>query len=155
MTWKEEAGRDARPIIASFAANCECPFPRAIAVTLIAFIPAVVLLFLLFRWPLSRVFLSAFLPLYLMLPGYFFWKVPLLPPITVTDATLLPMGLAVLVVHWRDWRFTRTDVPLLLFLISFGVADLTHGRTTVGMTAHPDREELMDIPYFARGMLWH
>lgn len=100
---------------------------------LIALIPTAVILVMLFRWPLPRVFLGIFLPLYFVLPSDFYWKAPFLPPITITEAVLLPMGVAVAITRASHWRFTRADIPIALFLVATFVADLSAHRTTIAI----------------------
>ena len=98
---------------------------------IIALIPTVICIIALFRISVQKVFLNVFLPVFLMLPTYYFWKVPSLPPIDIAESVLLPLGVAIVLTQLRRWRFSILDLWVLLFLFCcFYAASLRSLRTT-------------------------
>ncbi len=91
--------------------------------SIIILIPALICLVALFHWSLTRTFLNVYLPIFTLVPIYYFWKVAALPPITFGEAALLPLGFAILIKEWRNWKFTTMDVVLGVFLFSTYYAD--------------------------------
>ena len=63
--------------------------------SIIIIIPAIVCLFALFRDSVQKTFLNVVLPVYLLLPLYYYWKVNALPPLDFTETVLLPLGLLI------------------------------------------------------------
>lgn len=120
---------------------------------IIVLLPALVCLAALFRRSLPQAFLDVYLPLFVLFPSYFFWKISSLPPISVGQSALLPLGAAIVIQLLPNWRFTTTDLWVLLFLVSSGVADY---RSSGATTAIFDMfANLMDgvVPYMAGKML--
>jgi hypothetical protein len=91
----------------------------------IILIPAMICILGLLRGPTQRVFLNIVLPVLLLFPQYYFWKVPFLPPITVGDAVLVPLGIGMFFTNISSWRFSRTDLWMALYILSVGYVDYT------------------------------
>jgi len=65
---------------------------------------------------------DVFLPIFLLVPTYYAFQVPHLPPLTFPTAALMPIIVTLLVFRWREWKFQRTDLWVALF---FGGSFLT------------------------------
>ena len=102
--------------------------------SIIILIPALACLIALFCWSTTRTFLNIYLPVFFLVPIYYFWKVAALPPIDFGEAALLPLGFAILIKDLRHWRPTLMDLSLVLFiataLTGCGVGRLIPNRTS-------------------------
>lgn len=83
--------------------------------SIIVLIPAALCVYLMFRGSLQRVFADVYLPIFLLVPDYYYWKVTALPPIDLSEAVLLPLGVAMVARELPNWRFTVSDLALALF----------------------------------------
>ncbi len=100
---------------------------------ILAIIPALVCLVALFRRSLPQVFLNVYLPIFVLFPSYYYWKVAALPPIDVAQAALLPIGGAIVLKLLPRWRFTTTDLWVAAFMLSTFVADYRNNLTTAAI----------------------
>jgi hypothetical protein len=98
--------------------------------SIIILIPALACIIALFRDSTTKAFLNIYLPVFLFLPVYYFWKVASLPPITFAEAALLPLGLAIAFKDLRLWRPAFMDLSLALFVFSSCYADYLADRHT-------------------------
>ncbi len=98
----------------------------------IILLPMIVCIVALFRRPLSQVFLGVYLPVLLLLPTYFFYKPPNLPPINASEAVLLPLGAAMAYRLLPQWKLTTTDLWMALFLASSAVFHFVTHDGTIG-----------------------
>ena len=96
----------------------------------IILIPALVSIVALFYWPPAKVFRNVTLPVVLLCPNYYFWKVTLLPPFDFADAVLLPLGIALCFGSLRRWRFSVMDLWVAFFFLSSGMSDRLSGAGT-------------------------
>jgi len=78
----------------------------------------------------ARVFRNIVLPVVLLCPLYFNWKIKMLPPVDFGAAVIYPLGFAMLLRCMSRWRFSLVDLWVVLFAVSSCVADLTQGQTT-------------------------
>lgn len=97
---------------------------------IIVLIPAVLCVVALFRGSASKGFQAVFLPSMLMLPTYYFWKVPALPPIDVNEAVLIPLAGAMLLRHLKTWRVSPMDLWMAIFVFTAAHADALKHRDT-------------------------
>lgn len=97
---------------------------------IIVLIPAVLCVFSLFHSSASRTFQNIFLPVLLMLPTYYFWKVPTLPPIDMNEAVLIPLAAAILLRHLKDWRLSPMDLWMAVLVFTTCYADELKHRDT-------------------------
>ncbi len=98
----------------------------------IVLLPMIVCIVALFRRPLTQVFLWVYLPVMLLLPTYFVYKGPGLPPLDFSEAVLLPLGIAA---AWRllpTWKPTLTDIWMGVFLLSSAASHFRAHETTQG-----------------------
>lgn len=100
---------------------------------IIVLIPGLICLVALLRQKPSQVFLRVYLPFFLLFPGYYYWKVAALPPITVAQSVLIPLGIAIALRQLRSWRLTTMDLWVALFMVSTCVADNLADRSTASI----------------------
>jgi hypothetical protein len=89
---------------------------------LIILIPAVVCWMELARGSPRSALLNVYLPVLLLLPQYYFLRLPHLPPLSFADAAMLPLGLAMLLTEMRRWKFSWMDFWVLMFAVSTGLS---------------------------------
>ncbi len=97
---------------------------------IIVLIPAILCVLALFRSSVSKAFQNIFLPVLLVLPTYYFWKVPALPPIDMDEAVLIPLTAGILFRHLRDWRISPMDLWMSTFVFTTCHADSLKQRDT-------------------------
>ena len=98
--------------------------------TIIVLIPTLICIVLLFRMSVQKVFVNLFLPVFIMLPTYYYWKVPSLPPIDVVEAILCPLGIAMFLKEARRWRFSVMDLWIALFIFCCFYASALKDQST-------------------------
>jgi O-Antigen ligase len=85
---------------------------------IIVLIPGVLCIFALLHGRTKTAFLAVFIPVLVVLPTDYFWRVPHLPPISFVEAALFPLGIGMLLMDTSRWRLTRTDFWMVLFVFS-------------------------------------
>ncbi len=98
--------------------------------SIIVLIPGILCAVGLYFYSPARVLRDIVLPVLLLLPAFYFWKVKLLPPIGFTDAVLLPLGIGIAFRYFGRWRFSLSDLLMLLFILSAGMSDKLAGHST-------------------------
>ena len=73
----------------------------------------------------SKAFLNVYLPCTFLLPYYYHFRIPHLPPLSAGDAALLPLGISLLFNPVNKWRFRRMDLWVLIFVMSYGISEVT------------------------------
>src|SRR5450432_3296339 len=101
--------------------------------SLIILIPGLLCILALVRGTTQRAFLDVVLPALMVLPMYFVWKVALLPPMVFIETAMVPLGVGMFLTNLGEWRFSRTDLWMGVFLISAGYADYRAGQTTASI----------------------
>ena len=62
--------------------------PFRLPMPIIILIPTVICIVALFRDSVQRAFINVYLPIFMLFPVYYFWKVASLPPIDLSEAAL-------------------------------------------------------------------
>ncbi len=91
--------------------------------SLIILFPALACWIALARGSTRRALLNVYLPVMLLLPEYYVIRLPHLPPITFSDAAIMPLGLAILLTEMKRWRFSWVDLWVLLMAVSMGLSE--------------------------------
>ena len=91
--------------------------------SIIILIPALICIIGLFRWSLTQTFLNVYIPIFALIPIYYFWKVAALPPIGFSQAALLPIGVAIVLKEMPSWKLTTMDFALALFIFTTYYSD--------------------------------
>jgi hypothetical protein len=120
---------------------------------IIILIPTVICIFALFRVSVQRVFLNLYIPIFMMLPVYYFWKVATLPPVDLSEAILLPLGIAIFIKEIRRWRFAPMDLWVVLFIFTTYYADALNNHSTASTFDLFDSLCTVLVPYMAGKLL--
>lgn len=97
---------------------------------IVILIPTAICIVALFRVSTQRTFMNVFLPLFMLCPIYYYWKVAALPPIDFAEACLVPLGIAMCIKDVRRWRFAPMDLWVILFIFSGCYADSINHHAT-------------------------
>lgn len=97
----------------------------------IVFIPALLCILALSRWGVKGAFLNVSLPILLLCPTYFSWKTGGFPGLDFGIMSFLPLGIALAFSHFSQWKLTRSDIWLSLFIATYFVAELGFGRVSL------------------------
>jgi hypothetical protein len=71
----------------------------------------------------DKAFLNVYLPCLLLLPTYYAYRVPHLPPISVSAWALLPLGVSLLTNPPGRPSYRRMDLWIILFMLSFAASE--------------------------------
>lgn len=101
----------------------------------IILIPALACWFVLAKGSARMALLYVYLPTLLLLPQYYTLRLPHMPPISFSDAAMLPLGMVLIFKEARRWRWAWMDLWVLLFALCVGVseafsAELANGSWT-------------------------
>jgi hypothetical protein len=88
-------------------------------------IPGLISLYYVIQGKQSKAFLNVYLPCTLLLPYYYHFRIPHLPPLSAGDAALLPLGLSLLFKPKVAWKFKRMDLWVLIFVTSYAISEVT------------------------------
>lgn len=119
----------------------------------IILIPAFICTLALCFWSPARVFRDVVLPVLLLLPIYYYWKVALLPPFDFADAVLIPLGAAMFFRCMRRWHYSLMDLWLVLFILSTCVSDRLLGANTASVFELVYSLSKILVPYMAGKLL--
>ena len=97
---------------------------------LITLIPAVLCIIAIVRSGTAYAFQYVFLPVLLLFPTYFVWTFRPLPSINFLMAAVIPLGVGMVFLDSYRWKFTRTDIWVLMWILSCCYSDYHLGRTT-------------------------
>ena len=89
----------------------------------IILIPALACWAVLASGSARKALLYVYLPALLLLPQYYVFRVPHLPPLTFADAAILPLGIALAFTGMRRWRLAWMDLWVLLFAVCAGLSE--------------------------------
>jgi hypothetical protein len=97
---------------------------------IIVLIPAVICIYMLYRVSVQKVFLNVVIPVFIMFPIYFYWKVAALPPVDLAESVLFPLGVAMCFKEIKRWRFSFLDFWVALFVFCCFYSDYLQEKTT-------------------------
>ena len=120
---------------------------------IITLIPFVLCVLLFFRDSVQKAFLNVYLPIFMVFPIYYYWKVAALPPVDPSEAVLFPLGLAILVKEMPRWRFTTMDLWMAIFLVSTFFTELEKGREVSAIFQLFSNGCIALVPYMAGKVL--
>ncbi len=87
-------------------------------------IPALFSLYYVTRGQAEKAFLNIYLPCTFMAPYYFHFRLPHLPVLSAGAAALIPIAVSVLVRPRVKWKFSRMDLWVTLFVVSYGLSEV-------------------------------
>ncbi|MBT9330257.1 O-antigen ligase family protein [Paracidobacterium acidisoli] len=68
------------------------------------------------RRGVSEAVLRVYLPALLLIPGIYSLRLSHLPPLNFSSLAIYPIGIALLFGHMREWKLTRTDLWVMVFM---------------------------------------
>jgi hypothetical protein len=101
---------------------------------IVILIPTLICILALFRISVQKAFMNLYIPIFMMFPVYYYWKVTSLPPIDLAEAILLPLGVVIFFKEIRRWRFAPLDLSVALFLFTTYYADSLSNRSSTAAT---------------------
>lgn len=107
----------------------------------------------LYFWGAPRTFLNICLPILVLLPTYFYWKVNGFPNVDFSLAVLMPLGVALVPLLGLRWKWTRSDLWMLLYILSSAAADFRFGETSLAKYRLFDVIFAALVPYMAGKLL--
>ena len=93
---------------------------------LLLLVPGLISLFLVLRGRIETAFLSVYLPCLLCLPDGYRLRMPHLPPTSVAQFALIPLGVVGIVKLLRRCSFALMDLLVLLYAASLGLSEILH-----------------------------
>ncbi len=91
---------------------------------IIVLIPFFLSLFYLIKGRFDLAFLNVYLPCLFLLPSYYSFRLPHLPPQSPAEWALFPLGIALLIARRRWPPLRRMDLWVVLFMVSLGASEL-------------------------------
>ena len=85
--------------------------------------PAVICWVVLALGSARKALLYVYLPAVLLLPQYYVFRLPHLPPLSAADTAILPIGVALAFNGIRRWRLAWMDLWVLLFAVCAGLSE--------------------------------
>jgi hypothetical protein len=70
--------------------------------------------------------LDIWLPAYLFIPPYYGMRLPHLPGLNFGYAAIIPIAIALLMQRGKEWKFTRSDLWLVLFMGGATLTEVLH-----------------------------
>src|ERR1700761_7015350 len=95
--------------------------------SLILILPGLYAIFLVLRGRIETAFLSIYLPCLLCLPDDYRLRIPHLPPTSVAEFALLPLGAVAIFRFIRKGSFALMDLLVPLYTTSIGLSEILHG----------------------------
>jgi hypothetical protein len=105
------------------------------------------------RHSIADAAVNIYLPIFLLLPSSYGFRIPHLPGLNFGEAASLPIVIALLVGHGREWKFQRADLWIALFFGGAYYSELSHsGAASAGLVGIGDMLEGV-LPYILGKML--
>jgi len=77
---------------------------------------------------------NIFLPVFLLIPSFYGFRLPHLPGLNFPTAALIPIVVAIVGRHFKDWKFQRTDLWIFFFVAGSYYSELSHsGASNAGL----------------------
>jgi hypothetical protein len=96
--------------------------------SILILIPGFVSLYYVIRQRVDIAFLWVYLPCLLLLPDYYAYRLPHLPPFSAAQASVIPIAIAVLAQSFSRWKLSRMDVWVVLFVGSLVASETLRER---------------------------
>jgi hypothetical protein len=122
-------------------------------VELVTLFPMIACIYVIYRWSNQAALLYVVMPTLLLLPTYFWFTARPLPSMNFIDAALIALGAGMVLFESVRWRFSRTDIWMIAFLLSAGYRDHLTGRSTDAAFAWFAALVTALVPYMAGKLL--
>jgi hypothetical protein len=116
-------------------------------------VPAIVCSAGLVRWGPQKTFLNICLPIVVLFPTYYRWKINRIPDLDTSICVMMPLGLALFYLFYKRWRFTRADLWLVIYIFTCCYADVKIGETSMAKYQLFDVIFQALVPYMAGKLL--
>ena len=103
---------------------------------LIILLPALACWIVMSRGGLRQALLAVYLPSLLLLPQYYIYRLPHLPPLSFSDMAIIPLGGGILFTEMRRWRFSWMDLWVFLSAASVGLSEALSTELANGQWIH-------------------
>jgi hypothetical protein len=100
---------------------------------LITLIPGIICVIVLLRGRTQDAFLDVVLPVLLLIPVDYYLSIKPIPPFNLIDAALIPLGIGMLIRDLPRWRFSRADLWLAVYILSYGYVNYRMGQSTAAI----------------------
>lgn len=120
---------------------------------ILVILPGLFAAFLALRRSPAYAFLNVYLPVLLLCPDYYHWKIVTgLPELSFLQAAILPVA-AVLLVRGIRWRWSLADVLVFGFALWFGISEYRNAGYKEAQNLMFDMVTSMVLPYVAAKVL--
>jgi hypothetical protein len=96
--------------------------------SLLVFLPMLVCLYFVVRGQAEKAFLAVYLPAIFWLPEAYGFHIPHLPTMSVSEGTVIPLGVLALYRFVMKGRFVLMDLLMALFMVSITLSELLKER---------------------------
>ncbi len=114
-------------------------------------------LFLTIYWIKARsveaAVLDLFLPTYLFIPAAYGFRLPHLPGLNFSTAVLLPVAFSLVSRYGREWKFTRADLWIAIFMGGAALTEVLHSDPGTAGLVFFDSFFLGALPYMVGKLL--
>ena len=105
------------------------------------------------RHSIADAVVNVYLLVFLLIPSFYGFRIPHLPGLNFGEAALIPIVIALLARHGREWKFSRADIWMILFFGGAYYSELSHsGSAPAGLIGITDVLEGV-LPYILGKML--
>jgi hypothetical protein len=96
--------------------------------SILILIPGFVSLYYVARQRVDIAFLWVYLPCLLLLPDYYAYRLPHLPPVSAAQVSVIPIASVVLAQSLSRWKLSRMDLWVVLFVVSMVASEVLRER---------------------------
>lgn len=116
---------------------------------IVALIPGIIAAIVGLRRSAHAAFLNVYLPVLLMIPEYYRWRVPLLPKVTPSHAAILGVFVAALIRKELRWRPSLTDILMMGLVLAMSVSEYSNAGYKEAQNLTFDMLAWLFLPYLA------
>lgn len=98
----------------------------------IILVPAVLSCWIVARRSASAAFFDVWLPCFMLLPMYYFFRPPHMPPLGFTDTAAIPISVVMFGLYLKKWDWRLMDGLILAFILLLTISETMHTGTHVG-----------------------
>jgi len=91
--------------------------------SMIVLIPAFLAAYFAFTRSPHWAFINVYIPVFFLFPSYYHWKPKLIPDPNFAQAVIMPIMLAFLLRNLPGWRFSFTDILVIVFALFVSVSE--------------------------------
>lgn len=115
----------------------------------LALIPGLIALIVGLRRSAQVALLNVYLPVLILMPEYYRWRVPLLPKVTPSHAAIIGVIIVALIRKQLKWRFSFTDVLMIALAAGMSISEYTNAGYKEAQNLTFDMLGWLVLPYLA------